>query len=129
MNEELKELEKQISDAMRIKKTLMDYSKTKSVYKQYQKTGYNKNFFKEHEREILLHKQSKQKFEKMGDVSIPSVQELNQTIAFFYNKRRMVLDEYQLKKDELRKVLIIRENVKRILQFNTDEKEKNEMIR
>lgn len=116
-SEELKCLEKQIKDSKELKKQIINYSKTRDVYVEYRKAGYSKRFFNEHEEEIQLHKAAKETFEQLGVSKIPKVKELNEQISGNYDRKRNVMEEYYQLKSKMREMVVVRENVRTILNY------------
>ena len=112
---ELKYLEKQLGDSKELKKQIINYSKTRDIYVEYRKAGYSKKFLEVRREEIQMHKTAKESFNKLGVSKIPRVKELNQQISESYDKRRNVMEEYYQLKEEMRKMMVVRENIKRIL--------------
>ena len=125
---ELKYLEQQLGNSKELKKQITNYSKTRDIYVEYRKAGYSKKFLEAHKEEIQIHKTVKESFDKLGVSKIPRVKELNQQISESYDKRRNIMEEYYQVKEEMRKMMVVRENVKRILNDTLDEK-KMEIIR
>ncbi len=127
VSEKLKVLEKQVKESKEIKKQIINYSKTRDVYVEYRKAGYSKKFFGEHREEILMHKAAKEVFDHLDVSKIPKVKELNQQISDTYDRKRNVADEYYQLQKEMREMMIVRENVRTILndEENKIKKSKN----
>ena len=121
---ELKYLEKQLGDSKELKKQIINYSKTIEIYVEYRKAGYSKKFLEAHREEIQMHKTAKESFDKLGVSKIPRVKELNQQISESYDKRRNIMEEYYQLKKEMRKMMVVRENVRKILEDLPEEKRK-----
>ena len=124
---QIKYLEKQIGDSKELKKQIINYSKTRDTYVEYGKAGYSKKFRETHREEIQMHKEAKTTFDKLGVSKIPRVRELNQQISEVYDNRRNIMEEYYQLKEEMRKMVVVRENVRKILDEPTDEKRKEKM--
>ena len=118
---------KQIGDSLELKKQIINYSKTRDIYVEYRKAGYSKKFLVEHREEIQMHKKAKETFENLSISKIPGVKELNQQISENYDKRRNVIEEYYQVKQEMRKMMVVRENVSRILNEPIEEKRKEKI--
>ena len=125
VSEELKHLEKQLGYSKELKKQIINYSKTRDIYVEYRKVGYSKKFLEVHKEEIQMHKAAKESFEKLGVSKIPMIKELNMQISESYDKRRNILEEYYQLKEEMRKMMVVRENVKTILNNHKNENIKN----
>ena len=121
---ELKYLEKKLGDSKELKKQIINYSKTRDIYVEYRKAGYSKKFLEAHREEIQMHKEAKETFDKLSVSKIPKVKQLNQQISESYDKRRNVMEEYYSLKEEVRKMMVVRENVRAILYDSTGEKRK-----
>jgi len=126
---ELKYLEKQLGDSKELKRQIINYSKTRDTYVEYRKAGYSKKFLEAHRKEIRMHKDAKATFDKLGVSKIPRVKELNQQISESHDERRNILEEYYQVKEEMRKMMVVRENVKRILSEPSEEKGKEKTKR
>ena len=125
---ELKYLEQQLGDSKELKKQIINYSKTREIYVEYRKAGYSKKFLEAHREEIQMHKVAKESFNILGIAKIPRVKELNEQISEYYDKRRNVMEEYHGLKEEMRKMMVVRENVKRILSEPSEEKRKEKTL-
>ena len=125
---ELKYLEKQLGDSKELKKQIINYSKTRDIYVEYRKAGYSKKFLEAHREDIQMHKAAKELFDKLSVSRIPRVKELNQQISESYDKRRNIMEEYYQLKEEMRKMVVVRENVRRILEDIPEEKRKEKVL-
>ena len=128
VKEELKNIEAQINDSKELKFQIINYSKTRDVYVAYRKAGYSKKFFNEHKDEILIHKAAKEAFDKIGLDKIPKVKVLNKQINDMYLKKHELLEKYYQEKELMRKITIVRENVKRILSLQKEKEIKQIII-
>ena len=124
----IKESEHQLSASKELKGQIINYIKTRDVYVEYRKAGYSKKFLEKHSEEIQVHKEAKCSFDALGMKNIPKVKELNDEIADLYSKKHVQLEEYYQAKEYMRKLLTVRENVRRILD-NQIVEEKEEIIR
>ncbi len=99
LSDEIKGYEKRLKEISELKSNIIDYSKTKEIYKQYQKSGYSKKFFAEHKDEIMRHKAAKDSFNQHKG-KLPSVKELNREYGEVLAQKRAVYTEYkQVRKD------------------------------
>ena len=127
LSAELKYLENQIRDSRELKEQIINYSKTRDVYVEYRKAGYSKKFLVAHSEEIQMHKKAKEFFNNLGISKIPRVKELNLQISENYDKRKNVIEEYYQSKEEMRKMMIVRENVREILNVSIKDKRKEKI--
>ena len=124
---QIKYLEKQLGDSKELKRQIINYSKTRDIYVEYRKAGYSKKFLEAHREEIQLHKEAKAAFDKLGVSKIPRVKELNQQISKVYDNRKNIMEEYYQLKEKMRKMVVVRENVRKILDEPIDEKRKEKI--
>lgn len=128
VSEKLKYLEKQLGDYTGLKKQIINYSMTREIYVEYRKAGYSKKFLEAHKEEIQMHKEAKIFFDKLEVSKIPKVKELNEQISEVYNNRRNIMEEYYRLKEEMRKMMVVKENVRRILNDSAEEKRKEKIL-
>lgn len=58
---------------------------------------------------------------------ITGLKELNQQISEVYDNRKNIMEEYYQLKEEMRKMVVVRKNVRKILDDPTDEKRKEKI--
>ena len=124
----IKYLEKQLGDSKKLKKQIINYVKTRDVYVEYRKTGYSKKFLDANREEIQMHKDTKLFFDKLEVSKIPSVKELNLQITEIYDNRKNIMEEYYRLKEEMRKMMVVRENVRKILNDPSEKKRKEKIL-
>ena len=64
-------MEARLVEIAELKKHILNYSRTRSVYEDYRKAGYSKMFFEAHREELTLHKAAKNAFDESGLKKIP----------------------------------------------------------
>ena len=78
----------------------------------------------EHEGDILLHKAAKKAFDEMGVKKLPSVKSLQEEYAKLLSEKKAAYAEYRRSCDEMRELLLHKQNVDRMLGKNEHEEEK-----
>ena len=109
--ENVKRLEKRLSDITEMRRHITDYIETKDVYAGYRKAGYSKKYLDVHREEILRHKQAKEAFDKYGS-AIPKLHELNEEYKKVLAEKRSAYSEYRNEREKMKEILIVQENVK-----------------
>ena len=61
-----------------LQKQIINYAKTRSVYEEYRKAGYSRQFYTEHEAENLIHKAAKKHFDNLNRQNLPNVRTLRE---------------------------------------------------
>lgn len=116
--DQIHELDARIREVTDLKKHILNYWKTKDVYKQYQKSGYSAQFLEDHRQEILLHKAAKQAFDTSGLEHLPKIKELNAEYAELVAEKKKAYAEYRSIRDKSREYFIARKNVETILGYD-----------
>ena len=60
----IQKADKRLSEIAALKKHIINYSKTRSVYEEYRRAGYSKKFLEAHRDEIIIHKSAKAAFDE-----------------------------------------------------------------
>ena len=107
-----------------LKTHIANYAKTRDVYAGYRKTGYSRKYLAEHEGDILLHKAAKKAFDELGVKKLPSVKGLQEEYAKLLSEKKAAYAEYRRSRDEMRELLLHKQNVDRMLGKNEREEEK-----
>lgn len=126
LTESIKRREERLSTIRELQKTIINYSKTKDIYVAYRKAGYSKKFYEQHEQEIILHKAAKEEFSHYEKGTIPKMKELKEEYQRLLSEKRLLYQEYQQEKKEMREYLIAKKNMDLMLgKEEQDERESN----
>ena len=98
-----------------LKTHIIQYSKTREIYAQYKKSNWSPKFAAQHEQEIAMHRAAKKAFDAMGVKKLPKVADLNAEYARLQTEKNALYADYKRDRDEMRQLLIVQENVRRIL--------------
>ena len=92
----------------------------------YRKAGYSKKYLAEHESDILLHKAAKKAFDELGVKRLPSVKSLQEEYAKLLSEKKAAYAEYRRSRDEMRELLLHKQNVDRMLGKDERSEEKKQ---
>ena len=120
----IKAAEARMGEIQTLRTHIMNYSRTRSVYTGYRKAGYSKKYLAEHEGDILIHKAAKKAFDELGVKKLPSVKSLQEEYAKLLAEKKAAYAEYRRSRDEMRELLLHKQNVDRMLGKNEREEEK-----
>ena len=101
-----------------LQKHIVNYSKTRDTYAAYRKAGRSEKFHAEHEADIILHEAAKKAFDDLGygrDNKLPTVKMLRAAYAPALEEKKKANAEYRAAKAEMRELLLVKENVDRLL--------------
>lgn len=127
LSDSIKAAEKRMTEIGALQTHLNNYSKTRSVYEEYRKSGYSKNFFEEHRDALLLHKAAKEAFNKLEVKKLPSRKELSIEFNELLVQKKKAYAEYRQVKKDKQEYLIAKQTVETILGIDRKhEEEKKE---
>lgn len=123
----IKRLEAELKANADLQKHIVIYSKTRETYVAYRKAGYSKKFRAEHEADIFLHEAAKQAFDDSGygrDKKLPTVKTLRAAYAPALEEKKKANAEYRAARAEMRELLLVKENVDRLLGTREHDRER-----
>ena len=124
LSAQIKAEEGRMAEIVVLKTHIANYAKTRDGYTAYRKAGYSKKYLAEHEGDILLHKAAKKAFDELGVKKLPSVKSLQEEYAKLLSEKKAAYAEYRRSRDEMRELLLHKQNVDRMLGKNEREEEK-----
>ena len=124
IGDSIKAAEARLTEIAVLKTHIANYAKTRDVYAGYRKAGYSKKYLAEHESDILLHKAAKNAFDELGVKKLPTVKSLQEEYAKLLAEKKAAYAEYRRSRDEMRELLLHKQNVDRMLGKNEREEEK-----
>ena len=124
LSAQIKAAETRMAEIAVLKTHIINYAKTRDVYAGYRKAGYSKKYLAEHESDILLHKAAKNAFDELGVKKLPTVKSLQEEYAKLLAEKKAAYAEYRRSRDEMRELLLHKQNVDRMLGKNKREEEK-----
>ena len=81
-------------------------------------------YLADRESDILLHKVAKKAFDELGVKKLPSVKSLQEEYAKLLSEKKAAYAEYRRSRDEMRELLLHKQNVDRMLGKNERGEEK-----
>lgn len=126
LSSQIKSAESRMAEIAVLKTHIINYSKTRDVYAGYRKAGYSKKYLAEHESDILLHKAAKKAFDDLEVKKLPTVRSLQEEYAKLLSDKKAAYAEYRAARDEMRELLIHKQNVDRMLGKNEREDKEKE---
>ena len=124
LSAQIKAEEGRMAEIVVLKTHIANYAKTRNVYTAYRKAGYSKKYLAEHEGDILLHKAAKKAFDELGVKKLPSVKSLQEEYAKLLSEKKAAYAKYRRSRDEMRELLLHKQNVDRMLGKNERKEEK-----
>ena len=113
--DQIKVHESRLHEIAELKTHIINYVKTREVYKEYRKAGYSKRFLEEHRAEIEIHKAAKTAFDKAGVKKLPKVKELSAEYSQVLEEKKKCYTAYREAKKEMQRWTVAQKNVSMIL--------------
>jgi hypothetical protein len=113
--QQIRMIEKMMAEIANLRKHIVNYSKTREIYVEYRKSGYNKKFYEEHTAEILLHQVAKKAFDSLSGRKIPIMKELQKDYGNCLAKKTVIKSEYNCVKAEMREILTVKANIENLM--------------
>lgn len=107
----IQDSEKRLAELASLKTQIINYSKTRTIYEAYRKSGYSKSFLEEHRTEIMLHKAAKAAFDELGIKKLPRVKELSLEYEQVLEEKKATYAEYRQVKKEMQEYWIAQRNI------------------
>ncbi len=111
----IKRLEGRMAEIARLKNHIINYSKTREVYKEYKRSRNQKAYRAEHAEEIEKHEAAKAAFDALGGKTIPKVAQLNKEYAKLLAEKKVCYEEYKKVRQDMIDYQTARANVDKIL--------------
>ena len=115
LSSEIRSTETRMRELVSLREQIFHYHKTRDVYISYRQSGYSKQFYAEHEAEILLYKAAKAAFDVLPSRKIPSLKELNAEFELLLATKKKAYVDYLQARREMQDVLTVKANVDAIL--------------
>lgn len=103
--------EKRLAEISVLKTHIINYSKTRTTYEEYRKSGYSKKFLEAHREEITLHRAAKAAFDELGVKKLPKVKDLSAEYAQALARKKKEYAEFRLVRDEMQELLVAQKNI------------------
>ena len=122
----IKASEQRMAEIAVLRTHIVNYAKSRDVYVAYRKAGYSRKYRAEHEADILLHQAAKAAFDELGVKKLPTIKSLQEEYAKLLAEKKAAYTEYRAARDEMRELLIHKQNIDRILGKDTYCEEPNQ---
>lgn len=108
-----------------LKTHIINYTKTRDVYKGYREAGYSRKYYAAHESDILIHKAAKKAFDELGVKKLPRVKELSQEYASLLAQKKQDYAQLQKAREDARRLQVYKANAELLLRTDAPEQEKS----
>lgn len=126
LSDSIKSAEKRLTEIHVLRTHIRNYHNTKSIYIEYRKSGYSKQFFEDHREAILLHKAAKEAFDQLPGKKIPKADVLNEEFHRLFLQKKQDYAEYRKIKKDLQEFRIAKRTMEMVMnkEHQQDEQKK-----
>ena len=107
----IQQSEQRLVEIGTLKKHIINYSKTRPIYEEYRKAGYNKKFLEADREETMLHKAAETAFDVLGGKKLPKVKELRAEYTEVLAAKKQAYAEYRQTKKVAQELFIAQRNI------------------
>ena len=111
----IKKAESRMAEIAVLKTHIINYSKTREVYKGYKAAGYSKKYYTEHESDIIIHKAAKKAFDELGVKKLPAVKRLQSEYSELLTQKKKDYAELSSAREEAKRLQIYKANAELLL--------------
>ena len=120
LSQQIKNIEKRMSEISELKKHIISYAKTKDIYTAYRESGYSIKYYDENLEDILFHQSAKRAFDSIASSKIPSLRELQQEFNTCRDAKKVLLKDYLKQKNLMKEALTVQLNVDHLISQKTE---------
>lgn len=121
LSQGIKTAEKRLTEITEMKKQVINYAKTRDVFVDYKKSGYQKKFYAEHESELILYKAAREFFNNLPEKRIPKIKELNVEYGKVLTEKKKLYADYRQSKKEMQDFVTAKHNIDSFLRITESE--------
>ena len=111
LSQQIKEIEKRMTEITDLKKHIINYAKTKEIYTAYRESGFSAKYYESNLENILLHQSAKRAFDSLSSEKIPSIKNLQLEYQMNLSFKKSLSIEYKSVKNTMRLAILIKNNV------------------
>ena len=119
----IRDLEERLQRNAILQRHIQNYSKTRQIYVEYQKSHYDPKFKEAHEQEILLHMATRKYFDELNTSKLPTIKSMKAEYAEILTQKKAAYAVYRKKKTERDQLQTALANVKAIIPEKASEKD------
>ena len=124
LSEQIKQAQNRLAALNVLKTHIVNYSKTRAVYAEYQQSGYSKKYYAAHEADILIHKAAKKAFDDLGAKKLPTVKSIQAEFARLLTEKKQAYAELKKLRQEVKQLSIHKANCEALFNFGAPQQEK-----
>ena len=123
-NEQIEQIDNQLKEIAELEMQIFNYAKTREIYTAYQKSGYSKKFYNQHETEINQHKKAKAAFSNLNAKKLPTIKSLKEKYSELLKQKKALYPKYRACRNEYKEIMTAKTNVEQLLGKGKNENRK-----
>lgn len=111
----IRQLEGRMAETAQLKMHIINYSKTREIYREYWKSRNKKEYYAAHSDEIKKHEAAKAAFNALDDKPVPKVAQLSEKYAALLEEKKACYEGYKMARKEMIEYQKAKQNIDMIL--------------
>ncbi len=129
LSDRIKKLEGRMKEKAELRMHIINYAKTREVYKEYQRSRNKEEYRAAHADEIEKHEAAKAAFNALGKKPLPKAAQLSEEYAALLAEKKACYEEYKAARKEMIEYRNAKHNVDQILGLTEEQEKKKETER
>ena len=128
LSEKIKACDSRLTEISEMRKTIINYAKTRDTYIAYRKSGYSKKFYEAHREEIIIHKAAKEAFSEYtkDGKKLPKVKDMNAEFGRILAEKKAMYGDYKQARKEMKDYQMAKYDIDRFLGLYEEEVQQKE---
>ncbi|MBE5907980.1 MAG: hypothetical protein E7278_03955 [Lachnospiraceae bacterium] len=126
LRKSIKEHEARLDKNKKMQNAIIEYSKNKKCYEGYKASGYNKEYYAEHESEIIRFMAARKVYEEVGDKTLFNLKSLREEYGTIFETKKAEYQQYKELRKDINDYYVARKNLEMLYK---DEKSKTQIER
>jgi len=117
---DIKSIEARQKEIAELQRQIGTYGKTRDIYNEYKRSGYDQDFYEKNRANIALHEAARKHFDSLGLKKLPKISELKQEYATLQAQKKKLYVSYHELKEQSRELAVAKHNAQKIMDIKLD---------
>ena len=118
----MKSKEKLLNDNKKLQHAIIDFAKMKPIYDEYKKKKFSKEFYEEHQNELMLYQNAVRIFDESGYKKLPKIKNLRENYGVILEEKKEAYRQYRKIQQDMKEYFIAQRNLEIIYEKEEERK-------
>ena len=118
----MKSKEKLLNDNKKLQHAIIDFAKMKPIYDEYKKKKFSKEFYEEHQSELMLYQNAVRVFDESGYKKLPKIKNLRENYGVILEEKKEAYRQYRKIQQDMKEYFIAQRNLEIIYEKEEERK-------